>query len=46
MVGGVILNHEELDLEWVELIMNALDMGLSEEEIRSFLDESIQCIPH
>ncbi|AGK53329.1 anti-repressor SinI family protein [Bacillus sp. 1NLA3E] len=46
MVGGVILSHEELDLEWVELIMNALDMGLSEEEIRSFLDESTQSIPH
>lgn len=28
---------EELDIEWVQLIMEALDLGMDKEEIRSFL---------
>ncbi|WP_084820340.1 DNA-binding anti-repressor SinI [Mesobacillus campisalis] len=28
----------ELDLEWVELIKEALEMGLDKEEIRRFLN--------
>ncbi|WP_417898993.1 anti-repressor SinI family protein [Bacillus haimaensis] len=28
---------ENLDKEWVELIANALDMGISTDEIRDFL---------
>lgn len=29
----------DLDLEWVELIMEARDIGLTDEEIRSFFEE-------
>lgn len=28
---------EELDTEWMQLIMEALEMGLKKEEIREFL---------
>lgn len=30
---------EELDIEWVQLIMEALDLGIDKEEIRLFLQE-------
>jgi DNA-binding transcriptional MerR regulator len=29
----------DLDLEWVELILEAKDIGLTEEEIRKFFEE-------
>lgn len=28
---------EELDMEWMKLILEALEMGLNKEEIRDFL---------
>lgn len=31
--------NAQLDPEWVELILEALDMGISEEEIKSFFIE-------
>ena len=31
---------ENLDKEWVELIGNALEMGISSDEIRDFLHKS------
>lgn len=34
-----VVNKKELDIEWVTLIMNAKDSGLSKEEIRLFLLE-------
>ncbi|WP_404330909.1 anti-repressor SinI family protein [Mesobacillus maritimus] len=30
-------NYGELDIEWIQLIKEALDLGLEKEEIRSFL---------
>ncbi|WP_147533528.1 anti-repressor SinI family protein [Bacillus marasmi] len=30
---------EELDIEWVQLILEALDLGIDKEEIRLFLQE-------
>ncbi|AZB43560.1 DNA-binding anti-repressor SinI [Bacillus sp. FJAT-42376] len=32
-----VLVKEELDVEWKELILAALDMGISKEDIRYFL---------
>ncbi len=32
-------NVKQLDPEWVELILEALDMGISEEEIKMFFIE-------
>lgn len=32
-----ILTNRELDLEWMELIKQALDAGISKNEIREFL---------
>jgi DNA-binding transcriptional regulator YhcF (GntR family) len=31
---------EELDTEWMQLIMEALEMGINKEEIREFLMQS------
>lgn len=33
----VIMEVENMDPEWKELILSALEMGISEEEIREFL---------
>ncbi|MGJ7919796.1 anti-repressor SinI family protein [Neobacillus sp. LXY-4] len=33
-------DHQDLDYEWVGLIIMALEMGVTEEEIRTFLEES------
>jgi DNA-binding transcriptional MerR regulator len=30
---------DQLDQEWVDLILEALEMGISEEEIKTFLRE-------
>jgi DNA-binding transcriptional MerR regulator len=30
-------NYKELDTEWIQLIKEALDLGLEKEEIRIFL---------
>ncbi len=32
--------HQDLDFEWIELISIALEMGLTEREIRQFLEDS------
>jgi hypothetical protein len=40
--GGKDVNDEvELDSEWVELIQQALELGLTVEEIRNFLEQNI-----
>ncbi|MEW8971243.1 MAG: anti-repressor SinI family protein [Mesobacillus sp.] len=31
---------EELDTEWMQLIMEALEMGINKEEIREFLTKT------
>lgn len=31
---------EQLDAEWMQLIMEALEMGINKEEIREFLSQS------
>ena len=31
---------EELDTEWMQLIMEALEMGINKEEIRDFLTKN------
>jgi hypothetical protein len=33
----VIMEVEKMDPEWKELILSALEMGISQEEIRDFL---------
>jgi DNA-binding transcriptional MerR regulator len=35
-----IASEKELDKEWVELIKQALEIGISVEEIRNFLNNS------
>nr|WP_263325110.1 anti-repressor SinI family protein [Neobacillus sp. Marseille-Q6967] len=35
-----ILDEKELDTEWVELIMEARNLGISVDEIREFLQQS------
>jgi DNA-binding transcriptional MerR regulator len=35
-----VKNEEVLDNEWVELILEALQLGLSVDEIRAFLNQS------
>jgi hypothetical protein len=37
-----ILTNRELDLEWMELIKQALDAGISKSEIREFLKNQPQ----
>ncbi|TYS85344.1 DNA-binding anti-repressor SinI [Rossellomorea aquimaris] len=37
-----ILTNRELDLEWMELIKQALDAGISKSEIREFLQNQSQ----
>jgi Anti-repressor SinI len=37
-----ILTNRELDLEWMELIKQALDTGISKQEIREFLHNQTQ----
>jgi DNA-binding transcriptional MerR regulator len=32
--------NDELDVEWVKLILEALEMGINKEEIRSFFQEN------
>ncbi|TMU84056.1 DNA-binding anti-repressor SinI [Bacillus sp. BHET2] len=32
------MTNRELDLEWLELIKQALEAGISKQEIREFLD--------
>ncbi|WP_082034023.1 anti-repressor SinI family protein [Cohnella kolymensis] len=34
------MDIEELDLEWIDLMLTARNMGLSIEEVRAFLRES------
>jgi hypothetical protein len=39
--GGKVVNiEEELDIEWVDLIKEALDLGLTVNEIMDFLKQS------
>ena len=35
---------DQLDQEWVDLILEALEMGISEEEIKTFLREHSQIV--
>ena len=42
ILGGKKLGNKELDLEWVELIKQALDAGISKEEIRKYLQSQSQ----
>jgi DNA-binding transcriptional MerR regulator len=37
MSSSIQLENEELDEEWIQLILNARKMGLSSADIRSFL---------
>jgi Anti-repressor SinI len=37
ILGGMKKMKSELDLEWVELVKQALDAGISKNEIREFL---------
>ncbi|MCM3586996.1 anti-repressor SinI family protein [Mesobacillus maritimus] len=39
MVTAVLAQELNLDLEWVELINEALDLGIPIEEIRVFLNQ-------
>ncbi|MCM3670923.1 anti-repressor SinI family protein [Mesobacillus maritimus] len=39
MVTAVLAQELNLDLEWVELISEALDLGIPIEDIRAFLNE-------
>ncbi|WP_246942987.1 anti-repressor SinI family protein [Bacillus pinisoli] len=39
MITNLSKGLEKLDQEWVDLILAALDMGLSVEEIQAFLNE-------
>ncbi|MGP7818729.1 anti-repressor SinI family protein [Niallia sp. 01092] len=34
-----IIDIEELDSEWIDLILYALEMGLSPEKVREFLND-------
>ncbi|UTE77534.1 anti-repressor SinI family protein [Rossellomorea sp. KS-H15a] len=36
------MTNRELDLEWMELIKQALDAGISKQEIREFLHNQTQ----
>ena len=44
MDGENILGHQELDYDWVELIIMALDMGYSKDDISAFLAGSHQSL--
>ncbi|WP_082028244.1 anti-repressor SinI family protein [Bacillus badius] len=35
-----LISQNELDKEWVELILHARDLGISIDEIREFLNQS------
>ncbi len=37
ILGGMEKMKRELDLEWIELVKEALDAGISKSEIREFL---------
>jgi hypothetical protein len=37
ILGGMELEKCELDLEWIELVKQALDAGISKNEIREYL---------
>jgi hypothetical protein len=37
ILGGMELEKRELDLEWIELVKQALDAGISKKEIREYL---------
>jgi Anti-repressor SinI len=37
ILGGMEKMKRELDLEWIELVKQALDAGISKNEIRHFL---------
>ncbi|NMH75280.1 DNA-binding anti-repressor SinI [Bacillus sp. RO2] len=39
---AVVVEYIDLDLEWVELILEAKDLGISDEEIRRFFEEAKQ----
>ncbi|NQD66213.1 DNA-binding anti-repressor SinI [Bacillus haikouensis] len=36
-MGGMELEKSELDLEWIELVKQALDAGISKNDIREYL---------
>jgi DNA-binding transcriptional MerR regulator len=36
----IITSEKELDKEWVDLILEALNLGISDDEIREFLKQS------
>jgi DNA-binding transcriptional MerR regulator len=40
MSSSVQLDNMELDEEWIQLILNARNMGLSSAEIRTFLENA------
>ncbi|CAG9620727.1 anti-repressor SinI family protein [Sutcliffiella rhizosphaerae] len=35
-----MVEYADLDLEWVELLLEAKSLGITEEEIRSFFSEA------
>lgn len=35
-----LVSNKDLDKEWIELILQALEIGLSIEEIRNFINQS------
>ncbi|TYS60064.1 DNA-binding anti-repressor SinI [Sutcliffiella horikoshii] len=37
-----MVEYLDLDLEWVELILEAKDLGITDEEIRRFFEEARQ----
>jgi hypothetical protein len=39
ILGGDLMTNRELDIEWMELIKQALDAGISKKEIREFLNQ-------
>lgn len=39
MHGGSVQGVEQLDWEWVSLMLSARDIGLTVEQVRRFLDE-------
>jgi DNA-binding transcriptional MerR regulator len=42
MSSSIQLDNEELDEEWMQLILNARNMGLSSTDIRTFLKSANQ----
>ncbi|PLR76927.1 hypothetical protein CU633_13560 [Bacillus sp. V3-13] len=41
MLAGVKQSFDEIDLEWMLLMIEAKELGLKQEEIRNFLNDHI-----